>query len=217
MGGQATARQHMIEGQIRPSDVTDSGVIAAFEAIPREDFVPAALQGVAYVDEDIEVAEGRYLLAPMVLARLLQAADVLPDDNVLDVGCATGYASALLSKLGGKVTALEEDQKLAGGASALLSRLGCNNVSVVSGSLTGGHKGRAPYDVILVNGMFDDLPADLERQLAEGGRLIGVRNIGGVGKAVLYLKKAGSIGCRELFDAAVPPLPGFQRATGFQF
>lgn len=207
----------MIDGQIRPSEVTDSGVIAAFEAIPREEFVPASLQGVAYVDEDIAVADGRYLMAPMVLARLVQAAAIEADDNILDVGCTSGYASAVLSHLGGSVTALEEDEKLAAQATTLLKTLGRAGVTVVRGSLAAGHKARAPYDVILVDGSFDELPAELERQLAEGGRLVGIRNVAGVGKAVLYVKTGGVMGCRELFDAAVPPLPGLQKPAGFQF
>jgi protein-L-isoaspartate(D-aspartate) O-methyltransferase len=207
----------MIEGQIRPSEVTDSAVIAAFEAIPREEFVPPSLKGVAYLDEDIEVSPGRYLLAPMILARLVQALAITAGDNVLDIGGASGYSAAIVSKLGASVTALEEDKKLADRAAALLKSLGADNVTVVCGSPAAGHKAKTPYNAILINGMFDDLPVELEHQMAEGGRLAGVKNLGGVGKAVLYVKAGGVTGCRELFDAAVPPLPGFQKAAGFQF
>jgi protein-L-isoaspartate(D-aspartate) O-methyltransferase len=217
MGGQSTARKHMIEGQIRPNDVTDKRVIAAFEAVPREGFVSGKLKGVAYIDEDIEVAPGRYMMEPRVLARLLQAADITAEDSVLDVGSATGYAAALMSMLAGSVVALEEDKSLADKAMVLLSGLKCNNITVACNKLNSGFKAQAPYDVILLGGMFEVLPKEIESQLAENGRLVGVCNSGGVGKACLFVKTAGVVGRRELFDATLRSLPGFKRETGFQF
>lgn len=217
MAKQSVARFNMIEGQIRPNDVTDSRIIAAFGQIPREQFVPPALRGVAYVDEDIEVAPGRYLMEPMVLARLIDAAGIGAGDVVLDLGCVTGYSSAVLAQLAGAVVAVEEDKALAARATALLTELQCDNVAVVCHPLTSGFAGQAPYDVILVNGMFDELPKNIEAQLAEGGRLVGVMNADGAGKAVLYVKRGGLIGRRELFDAAVAPLPGFQAIPAFTF
>lgn len=217
MAKQSVARFNMIEGQIRPNDVTDSRIIAAFGQIPREQFVPSALRGVAYVDEDIEVAPGRYLMEPMVLARLIDAADIGVGDAVLDLGCVTGYSSAVLSQLSGVVVAVEEDKGLAARATALLAELQCDNVAVVCSPLTSGFADQAPYDVILVNGMFDELPKNIEAQLAEGGRLVGVVNADGAGKAVLYVKRDGIVGRRELFDAAVAPLPGFQNIPAFRF
>jgi len=108
----AVARFHMVEGQIRPNHVTDPRVLAAMSEIPRERFVPEGRQSVAYVDEDIEIAPGRYLMEPMVLARLVQEARIRPQDVVLDVGCATGYSSAILAQLAEAVVALEEDEML---------------------------------------------------------------------------------------------------------
>ncbi len=217
MGEQLTARNSMIEGQIRPNEVTDPRIIEAFGQVPRERFVPKALRGVAYLDEDIEIAPGRYLVEPVVMARLAQAADITDNDAVLDVGCATGYSSAILSKLAGAVVALEQDSELAAQATGLLSDLQYDNVIVAENTLIEGFEKQAPYDVIFINGMFDVLPKALEKQLAENGRLIGVGQVDGVGRAVIYTKTGGVIGRRELFDASVPLLPGFQIKPRFKF
>ena len=207
----------MIEGQIRPNEVTDSRILQAFSDIPRELFVPRELRGVAYVDEDIEVATGRSLIEPMVLARLIQAVEIEAGDVVLDVGCASGYSSAILAGLAGSVVALEEDVALGHQAKALLAELQCDNVVVVSGPLAKGFVKQAPYDAIVINGMIEELPSEFEKQLAEGGRLAAVVLTEGVGRAALFLKTGGVLGRRDLFDAHVAPLPGFQKPSGFQF
>ena len=207
----------MLDGQLRPNRLTDERLQEALLAVPREAFVPAALRGVAYVDEDIPLGNGRWLLEPMVLGRLLQAAAIEPTDVVLDVGCAAGYATAVAARLAGTVVALESDPELVRQANDNLAALGIVNAVVVQGDLALGYPDQAPYQVILLNGSVDRTPESLLDQVAEGGRLLGVEMAGGVGRAVLYLRREGAIGRRVLFDAAVKPLPGFHREPGFVF
>ena len=170
----AVARHNMVSGQIRTNRVTDERLIEAMEEIPRELFVPRAKRGVAYVDEDVEIASGRYLMEPMVLARLVQEAEITASDVVLDVGCGTGYASAVMARLAGTVIALDVDDTLAAEAEQALSAVGADNALVVTGPLADGFAEQAPYDVILVGGAVDHLPQALADQLAEGGRIVGV-------------------------------------------
>lgn len=211
------ARDHMIEGQIKPNQVVDPRLIEALRAVPRELFVPAALRGVAYIDEDIEVAPGRYLVEPLVLARMIQAAQPSPRDIVLDIACATGYSSAVLAQLAGAVVAVEEDESLAARATGLLADLRYDSVVVVTNDLTKGWPAQAPYDVIVINGMVEEVPQDLLDQLNENGRLVTVQSIDGVGKAMLYVKAGGAVGHRELFDAATPLLSSFAKPRSFTF
>lgn len=208
----------MVENQIRTNKVTDPRLIAAMAEIPRERFAPKRLQGFAYIDEDIEIAQGRYLMEPMVLARLLQTARVKPDDVALDIGCATGYSSAVLGRLAGTVVALEEDESLAKEAMAALSDVGADNVIVVTGPFAAGYPRQAPYDVILVNGAMPEMPDSIAAQLGEGGRLVSVmRRPGSVGEATLWAKYHGQLSHRPVFDAAIPWLPGMEAPAGFQF
>ena len=214
----AAARRNMVSGQIRTNRVTDERLIEAMEEIPRERFVPHAKRGVAYVDEDVEIASGRYLMEPMVLARLLQEADIAADDMVLDVGCGTGYASAVMARLAGTVIALDVDESLATEAERALSAVGADNAIVVTGPLADGCAPQAPYDVILVGGAVDHLPQALADQLAEAGRIVGVvREPGTVGQATLWARHRGTLSSRSLFEATLPPLPGIARPAQFEF
>lgn len=208
------ARLHMIDSQIRPSDVTDPRVLAAFAAVAREGYVPRAARALAYADVPVEVAPGRFLLEPRCFAKLLQLAAITPDDRILDVGCATGYSSAVLARLGGKVIALEQDADLLRIANDGLS---LSNVTLVQGALIEGARAEGPYDVIVVEGAIEQTPDTLLAQLAEGGRLVAVMNDGPQGKATLFLKEHGGIGRRAVFDAAAPVLAGFKKAMGFIF
>lgn len=220
----AAARLNMVEGQLRTNKVTDAAVLDAFLAIPRERFVQPSLRGIAYVDDDIPLGSGRTLIEPMVLARLLQLASIDPADKVLEIGCATGYATALLAHIAGTVTALESDPLMATRARALLKELGCTGASVVEGKLTEGWRAGAPYDVILLNGAVGTIPRAVADQLAEGGRLVGVvlAEAGsaagaGLGEAVLMTRAEGVLSSRPIFDAAVQVLPGFEPAPSFVF
>lgn len=214
----AASRRNMVENQIRTNRVTDARVLQAMGEVPRELFVPKKLQGIAYVDEDLAVAPGRHLMEPMVLARLLQAAAIKPDDIVLDVGCATGCTSAVLGRLAATVVALEYDAELAEATGARLAGLDADNVAVVVGALEKGYPKQAPYDVIVLDGAVDEAPEAITDQLAEGGRLVAVVTGGSsVGRATLILRVHGLLSRRVLFDAAVPPLPGFKVEPGFVF
>src|ERR1051326_440187 len=167
----AQARRMMVEGQIRTNDVTDLDLLAAFNEVPRERFVPERWQPVAYLDRDVPVQEtgGRCLLKPLVLAKLIRAAEVEEGDRVLDVGCTTGYSSAILAKLARLVVALEEDDALGATAGRALAGVGAQNVRVVAGKLTHGWRGEAPYDVVLLNGSNEGAPQALLDQRADGG------------------------------------------------
>ena len=212
----------MVDGQLRPNRVTDSRVVAAMSEIPRELFVPKVLRGVAYVDEDIEIAPGRYLMEPRVFARLLQTAEVREADVVLDVGCGRGYSTAVLARLAGTVVALESDETMATKASDTLTGLQVDNAIVVTGELAVGYSSQAPFDVVFLSGAVDSVPQALTSQLAQGGRVLAVvgtggAGTGGCGQATLILRHEDLLVRRCLFDASIPPLPGFQREPGFVF
>jgi protein-L-isoaspartate(D-aspartate) O-methyltransferase len=214
----AAARSNMVESQIRTNKVTDPNLLDAFETIPRERFVPEPLRGIAYVDEDVALGGQRFVMEPMVLAKLLQAAQPGPGDVALDLGCASGYATAILSRLVATVVALEVDTALAAAANQILDELEIDNAVVVEGRLAEGYPKQAPYNVILLNGAVSEVPLAIADQLAEGGRLVTVVSVGaGLGRATLMRRDSGVISSRILCDAAVPVLPGFEAAPGFVF
>ncbi|MGE4529147.1 MAG: protein-L-isoaspartate O-methyltransferase [Rhodospirillaceae bacterium] len=211
------ARRNMVDNQVRTNRVTDSLVISALRSVPREVFVPAPAKSLAYIDDDIEVAPGRFLIKPLALARLLQLAEVQRTDAVLDIGCASGYSAAVLGHMASSVVALEEDPKLANWAAETLLGLGIDNAAVVEGPLAAGLAGQGPYDVILIDGMVDQIPEGVRAQLAEGGRLVAVVRDKGIGRATLVTRRGGAFGHRVEFDATVAPLAGFVRAPAFVF
>lgn len=215
-------RDKMVEGQLRTTDVTDRPLLDAMAEIPRESFVPRKLVPLAYIDEDLSLGEGengtpRYLMEPSPFARLVQLAQVTPQDFVLDVGCATGYSAAVLSRVASSVAALECDARLAANAGETLSRLGFDNVAVIEGPLEDGLPDQAPFDVIVVEGAVDEIPQALFDQLREGGRLVTVVGQGNAGVATIYLRAGGTISARRAFNAAVKPLPGFAKEPQFEF
>lgn len=216
----AELRRAMVDAQVRANDVTDLRIVSAMMSTPRERFVPAKLSDFAYIDDDLLVKDGappRYLMEPMVLAKLLQAADVRPSDLVLDVGAGAGYSAAVLADLAGQVVALEEDIDLLAQGSGVLVDLGVLNVAFVQGPLAAGWPGEAPYDVILLNGAVDSVPEELLTQLKPGGRLVAMVGRGRAGRATVYTNTTGGIGSRVVFDAAVPVLPGFEARPSFVF
>ena len=221
MTGFSTARQYMVDGQVRPSDVTDDRILEAMLTVPREVFVPAGKQALAYLDLDLDVTEGsaarRCLITPALLARMLQAAEIKATDRVLVVGCATGYAAAIVARFAGAVSATESDPALAAKASVAFAQLGIQNVTVKSAPAADGDATGAPYDVIVLNGATEVIPTGLFGQLKEGGRLVGVFGLRPPPRATLVTHSHGDFGHRELFDATAPVLPGLERVPAFVF
>jgi protein-L-isoaspartate(D-aspartate) O-methyltransferase len=221
MSGFSTARQKMVDGQVRPSDVTDFRIIDAMLAVPREAFVPPNQRALAYLDLDLEVSEGgspkRFLIKPVVLAKMLQAAEIKDTDKVLIVGCATGYSAAVVAKMAGQVTATESDPELAAQAREVLTRVGLGHVTVRAAAAAEGNPANAPYDVIVLDGATEITPDRLYRQLKDGGRLVGVFAMTQPPRATIVTRSHGDFGNRALFDATVPVLPGLARLPAFVF
>jgi protein-L-isoaspartate(D-aspartate) O-methyltransferase len=216
----AAARRMMVDGQVRTADVTDPRILEVMLELPRERFVPDGKAQLAYLDMDLPVGEGgarspRRMLRPMVLAKLVQAAEVGETDRVLDIGCGAGYTAGLLARLAESVVALEEDEALLKQSRSALS--GSSNVTVVAGPLVGGVAANGPYDVIVLEGATDVVPTALIGQLKEGGRLVCILGAGAGGKAMQYRLIGGELSGRAIFDAAAPLLPGFAKPAAFVF
>jgi len=212
----AKARFNMVESQIRTNKVTEPALLAAMSRLPRQIFVPAGLAGVAYVDKSLRIAPNRYLLEPLVIARLLQEAMVSPSDKALVIGAGTGYSTAILADLAASVTAVESDAALADTARSNLAALAVTNAVVHTGPLEQGYAASGPYDVILIDGMIAELPRQIAEQLADHGRLVTVQAQGGrSGTGMLYRKLGGSVSGRVLFDSVAPFLPGFEPRSAF--
>ena len=213
----AAARKTMVASQIRTNDVTDPLVISALEAVPRELFVPASSRGFAYVDEDLPLGKGRFLMEPMVLARLLQLANVAVMDTALVVGAGTGYSAAVLARMVKGVVAVESDREFTDSAARTLGELSVNNATVVMGDLRTGWAARGPYDVIVVEGAVTAIPEALKLQLADGGRLVAIVRQGAIGRATLVTRIGNAFGMRQEFDAVTALLPGFEPQPKFVF
>lgn len=203
----------------------DENIVAALGNVPREQFVPEHLRGSAYIDEDLPIGKGHCLLAPLVLAKMMELAEIRKTDKVLDIGCATGYSTAVLGQLAERVVAVEEQMELAEKARQLLTRLHIPNAEVITGPLASGYPGGGPYDVIFINGAIQALPDTLATQLAEGGRLVAVESIAlhpgkmacGAGRVILCRKTGGQLFRKPVFDASVPLLHGFEEKREFEF
>ena len=221
MSGFSTARQKMVDGQVRPSDITDVRIIDAMLAVPREAFVPQSQRALAYLDLDLEVSEGasakRYLIKPAVTAKMLQAAEITNTDRVLVVGCATGYTVAVAARLAGQVTGTESDPSLSAKATGVLAEIGLGSVTVKTAAAAEGDPANAPFDVILLNGATEVTPDRLYRQLKDGGRLVGVFAFVQPPRAAIVTRSHDDFGHRALFDATVPVLPGLERLPAFVF
>ena len=222
MSGFSTARQKMVDGQVRTSDVTDHQILDAMLALPREEFVPQDKRALAYLDLDLDVAQSgaasRFLVKPALTAKLLQAAAILETDSVLVVGAATGYAPALAARLAANVRAIESDPALITKGKEIFGKLGlADNVTFQTAEAAAGDSAGAPYDVIILNGATEVVPEKLYAQLRDGGRLLGVFAITRPPRAMIVRRSHGDFGIRPLFDAAAPVLPGLERAQEFVF
>ncbi|HEV7278361.1 MAG TPA: protein-L-isoaspartate O-methyltransferase [Devosiaceae bacterium] len=205
----AQARRAMLDHQLRTSDVTDRRLLAAMGRVPREEFVPEARRSLAYIDRAHRLVEepgGRALPAPTPFARLVQLAGVGAKDRVLDVGCGTGYSTAVLAELAAAVVGIEETASLADRARKTLATLGAGNAEVVEAPLVAGVPEKGPYDVIIVEGEVASVPEALQQQLADGGRLVAVIRRAGVGVAHRFVRAGDDVAAYAAFDASMPPL-----------
>jgi len=214
----AAARHNMVESQLRTNKVIDERLVEAMARVPREAFLPDSLRPVAYVDEDIPLGNDRFLMEPMVFARLVQFAQIEPGEKVLLVGAGCGYGAAVLAALGATVLALENDSHLAAAAKISLSRASAPGAIIVEGPLESGWPSAGPYDAIVFEGAIGQLPAAYARQLGEGGRMIAVvSQPGEPGRATLWRKFADTLSSRIVFDAGTPLLPSLALEPGFVF
>lgn len=218
----ALQRKNMVESQVRPSDVTDRRILNAMLAVPREAFVPSGLKPLAYIDEALTLVRAgagvaaRGMMAPRPFAKLLQLAEIEAGDVVLDIGCASGYSAAVISRLAQTVVALESDSALADLATKSLADLGADNTAVVTGDLEVGYASEGPYDAIVIEGAIEQLPPVLLDQLKDGGRLVAVA--AGLPSHAVVWRRTGRLSDRRVaFEAAAPALPGFERKFQFVF
>lgn len=211
------ARRLMVDCQLRTFDVNDVAVLDAFDAVPREDFVPQGREAFAYIDQNLslggEPEDARFMPAPMLLARMIQALELTHGAAVLDVGTGYGYAAAVMARLGARVTALESVPALAAAARERLE----DRAEIVEGPLADGAKAQGPYDAILVNGRVEIRPQALLDQLKPGGRLVCVLGRDRAAKTTLFVRAGDAFGARPLFDAALPPLRAFAAEAAFAF
>ena len=212
----ATARMMMVDSQVRPNKVTDRRILDAMRTLPRERFVPVAAQALAYADEDVPLGNGRFMTEPMVIARLIQIAEIVAGERVLVAAAGSGYGAALAAACGGVVTALEDDKSLIALARAALS--GVAGVSLVEGGAAAGWAAGAPYDVVLLDGAAAEVPEALAAQVKpHGGRFVGIQSSGRTARAVIGVLSAGRLALRPVFDCATPLLPALRREAGFVF
>ena len=213
----AAARRNMVDCQILPNQVDDERIIDALLEVPRERFVPGPLSGIAYVDENIPVGNGRCVMEAMVIARLLQMASLKSEDMVLTIGCGTGYAVSILAKIVDTVVAVESDKVLLQKATENFAAVGLSNIAVIEGVLSDGNIEQGPYDFIFFDGAVAKVPAKICDQLTENGRLAAVVTDNGTSKACLYTRYGDLLTMRQVFDAGTPLLPGFEKEDVFLF
>lgn len=208
-------RTMMVDTQVRPSDVTKFPIIDAMLSVAREDFVPVAQREAAYVGENLDLGEGRVLLEPRTLAKMLDVLAIDADELVLDVGCTFGYSTAVIARMAQAVVAVEQDEAMAKEAQEALMTAGADNAVVHQGALTDGAAQHGPYDVIILEGGVAQVPQVLMDQLKEGGRIAALFMMGPLGEVRVGYKRAGQISWRLAFNATAPFLPGFEQEVAF--
>lgn len=215
----------MILGQLLTNEITDPRILNAMAAVPREYFVPEHLKHCAYVDEDLDIGGGRYLLEPLVIARLLDLAGLTPACRVLCVGGYNGYLPSILARLSGQITAIDTDEKALSEAREHYKRQNIHNVQQHKvKSLVEGYGLSAPYDAIIVNGAVQFVPEALGEQLGLSGKLVAVHQkknrpgaAFGLGKIILVRRINSKLQYREYSDAATALLLDFTDQNRFEF
>ena len=206
----ATARQAMVDSQLRPQGVTDPAVLRAMRSVERERFLPPETRPLAYVDRAVSIGDGRFLPAPAVLGQLLTEMAPQPGQRALVIGAGSGYSAQVLADMGLNVTALESSAALAATAREL-------GIEVVRGPLARGYVAGAPYDQVLIDGAVEHIPDAIIEQMAEGGRLGTALADRGITRLIVGRKAGIAFGYLSLSDAGVPALPGFMRPRAFTF
>ncbi len=214
----SVARYNMVESQIRPNGITDLALISALGEVAREKFVGSANRSIAYLDEDMPIGNGRYLLEPMVFGRLLQLAEIKINHLVLDIGPGSGYSSAIIARLAESVVGIEQDKELCELAGETLLELGVTNAAIICGDHAKGVPDEAPFNIIVINGQISEVPKTLTDQMADGGRLVAIVGEKNRGKITLVEKQGDKLSSWSAFDASAPMLTGFeQKPPGFSF
>lgn len=212
----ASRRTMMVDTQVRPSDVTKFPIIEAMLIVPREDFVPTAQREAAYMGENLDIGQGRVVLEPRTLAKMLDALAISTTELVLDVGCAYGYSAAVIAHMAEAVVAVEEDEEMASEAQDSLAAAGVDNAIVHVGPLQEGAEKHGPYDVIIVQGGVGEMPDAILKQLKNGGRIACLFMEDALGEVRLGYKRGDDVSWRVSFNASAPILDGFQREAAFQ-
>ena len=207
----------MVDTQVRPSDVTKFPIIDALLSVPREDYVPDNKRDAAYIGENIDIGDGRVLLEARTFAKMLEAAEIVPTDVILDLGCGLGYSTAVLAHMAEFVVAVEVDEYRAQEAQQTLSDHGVDNAAVFAGDLAAGAAKNGPYDVIMLQGAVEEIPAALTEQVKEGGRIVAIFSEGALGVVRVGRKIDGVINWRMAFNAGAPVLSGFTKENAFSF
>jgi len=214
----ALTRENMVKGQIIPEEVRNPLIINAFLTIPRERFVPRQLARIAYMDSNFPLKKGRVMLRPATLSRLFESINPKKSDNILYIGCATGYGPALLGQLGAHVIALDSEESFTQEAEQLIQDLKFTKIEVVLGPLSEGWDKDAPYDKIVIEGCIDKFPKTLSSQLKEQGEVVTIKYRKDFGtRAIKLVKLKGSLTEIPLFDAFAPRLDAFREKKGFDF
>jgi protein-L-isoaspartate(D-aspartate) O-methyltransferase len=211
----AARRTLMVDTQVRPSDVTKFPIIEAMLTVPREVYVSADRVETAYVGKNLHIAPGRVLLEPRSFAKMLESVDIQPQDAVLDLGCGYGYSTAVIARLAEAVVAVEVDEAMAAEAQGRLSMQGVDNAAVIAGPLEQGAAKHGPYDVILIQGAVEQMPAALLDQLKDGGRICALFMQGRLGVARVGHKGAGGVSWLDMFNATAPVVQGFEKTAVF--
>lgn len=205
----------MVDTQVRPSDVTQFPIIDAMLTIPRERYVPEASEEAAYMGENIDLGEGRVILEPRTLAKMLEAVRLDPADVVLDLGCGLGYSTAVIARLVEAVVAVEDDEARAEEAQSILSTEGVDNAAVLAGPLADGNAKSGPFDAIVVQGGVEEIPAALTDQLRDGGRIVAIFMDGALGTVKVGHRIDGRMSWSFAFNAGAPVLAGFSKEASF--
>lgn len=212
----ATARQNMVENQVRPWEVLDARVLDVLATLPREHFVPAAYRAVAYADIALPIGHGEVMLKPVVEGRFLQALLPAGGERVLEIGTGSGYFAACLAKLGGHVTSIDRRAEFVDAARARLQALAIDNVECLRADALSGFAPTERFDAIAVTGAVTAVPGRFVEWLKPAGRMVLVRGVEPAMQAVL-LQRASDGGWIEdrLFETDVPYLAGAEPAPQF--